>query len=62
MHIDIGAIFVICVIAGLCYWVNMMLNKVPVLNTVVSVIIVVVAVLLLMQSVGLIHSDISVHS
>ncbi len=60
MHIDLGNIFVICVIAGLCYYVNEMLNKVPLLKTVVTVIIVVVAVLLLLQSVGLINTNVSV--
>lgn len=54
MHISIVNIFVICVIAGLCWYVNEALNTVPVLKKVVSVIIIVVAVLCLLQSTGLI--------
>ncbi len=60
MHINIMAILVICVIAGLCWWVNQQLNTVPVLNKVVSVVIVVVAVLLLLQSMGLIGTNTTV--
>jgi hypothetical protein len=63
MHISIIGIFVICVVAGLCWYVNETLNTVPVLKKVVAVIIVVVAVLCLLQSVGVLgsyNSDISV--
>jgi hypothetical protein len=52
MHISIVSIFVICVIAGLCWYVNETLNAVPVLKKVVAVVIVVVAVLCLLQSMG----------
>lgn len=61
MHINFGEIFVICVIAGLCLYVNEMLNKVPVLKTVATVVIVVVSVLLLLQSVSLINTNIRVN-
>jgi predicted tellurium resistance membrane protein TerC len=60
MTINIMAILVICVIAGLCYWVNQQLNTTPVLNKVVAVIIVVVAVLLILQSMGLIGTNTTV--
>ena len=52
MHISIVGIFVICVVAGLCWYVNETLNSVPVLKKVVAVIIVVVAVICLLQSTG----------
>lgn len=57
MDINVTAILVICVLAGLAWYVNATLNTVPVLNKVVSVIIVVAAVLLLLQSMGLIGSN-----
>lgn len=57
MTIDIITILVICIIAGLAWYVNAALNTVPVLNKVVQVIIVVAAVLLLLQSLGLIGSS-----
>lgn len=60
MHINIISILVICVIAGLCYWVNQTLNTTPILNKVVSVIIVVVAVLLVLQSMGLVGTNTTV--
>lgn len=62
MHVQMGEIFLICVIACLCWYVNATLNTVAVLNKVVSVIIVVVGVLLLLQSLGLLHSGITVNS
>lgn len=62
MEINIVGIFVICILAGLAWYVNAALNAVPVLNKVVCVIIVVVAVLLLLQSMGLSGgTHISVH-
>lgn len=60
MHVDIMTIVVICIIAGLCYWVNEKLNAVPVVKTVVQVIIVVVAVLLILQSLNLVSSNITI--
>lgn len=62
MHVNITEILVICIIAALAWYVNATLNTVAVLNKVVSVIIVVVAVLLLLQSLGLLHSGITVNS
>lgn len=53
MRIDIWDIVVICILAGLSWWVNEKLNQIPILKTVLQVIIVVVAVLLLLQSLGL---------
>jgi predicted PurR-regulated permease PerM len=62
MDVNILQLVVICAIAWLCWWVNDMLNKVPILNTVIKVIIVVVAVLLVLQSLGLVSGGhISVH-
>jgi ethanolamine transporter EutH len=61
MDINIIQLVVILVIAGLCWWVNEMLNHIAVLNTVIKVIIVVAAVLLILQSLGLMHSNVSVH-
>jgi len=56
MDINLIALFVICVLAGLAWWVNEKLNTVPLLKTVVQVLIVVVAILLLLQNLGLIAS------
>lgn len=56
MNIDIIQIIVIIVFTGLSYWANDMLNKVPTLKQVVSVLIVVVAVLMLLQSLGIMGS------
>ena len=53
MTINVINIVVICVLAGLAWWVNDKLNTIPVLKTVVQVLVVVVAVLLLLQSLGL---------
>lgn len=61
MNVNIMEILVICVIAGLAWWANAKLNTVPVLSNVVQVVIVVVAVLLLLNSLGLMHSNTSVH-
>lgn len=60
MNIDIIQIIVICIFAGLAYWANDQLNKVPTLRTIVQVLIVVVAVLLLLQSLGISSSHIAV--
>ncbi len=60
MSINMGSILLICVLAGLAWYVNEALNTVPVLKKVVSVIIVVVAVLLLLQSMGLIETSTTV--
>jgi phosphoglycerol transferase MdoB-like AlkP superfamily enzyme len=54
MHIHVVELFLIIGLAGLAWWVNEMLDKVPVLNTVIKVLIVVVAILLVLQSLGLI--------
>lgn len=56
MDINVMSIIVILILAGLAWWVNVTLNTVPVLNKVVSVIIVVVAVILLLQSLGIMGS------
>lgn len=56
MDINIMGIIVVCILAGLAWYVNASLNTVPVLNKVVSVIIVVVAVLLVLQNCGLLGS------
>lgn len=61
MHVELTQILVICVVAGLCWYVNAMLNPVAVLNKVVSVVIVIVAVLLLLQSLGLMNSGVTVN-
>lgn len=62
MDINVIQLVVIIILAGLAWWANNMLNKIPVLKTVISVIIVVVAILLVLQSMGLIGgSHISVH-
>ena len=53
MDIDVIRIVVILIIAGLCWYANARLNKVPVLNEVVSVLIVVLSVLLLLSACGL---------
>jgi hypothetical protein len=60
MDVNIMQILVICIVAGLCWYVNSTLNPVPVLKKVVGVVIVVVAVLLLLQSLGIMHSNVSV--
>lgn len=57
MEINIIAIFVICILAGLAWYVNDNLNNVPILKKVIQVVIVVVAVLLLLQSLGLISGS-----
>jgi hypothetical protein len=57
MDINLIQIIVIIILAGLAWWANEMLNKIPVLKTVVSVIIVVVAVLCLLDSLGIYHSS-----
>lgn len=56
MEINVMQIIVIIVLAGLAYWANDMLNKVPTLKQVVSVLIVVVAVIMLLQSLGVMGS------
>lgn len=57
MSINIMQLIVIITLCGLAYWVNETLNKVPVMNTVIKVIIVVVGVLLVLQSCGLLASS-----
>lgn len=61
INIDVIQIIVIIVLSGLAYWANDMLNKVPTLKQVVSVLIVVVAVLMLLQSLDILHSNIHVN-
>ncbi len=56
MDINIIQLIVICILAALAWWVNATLNTVPMLNKIVSVLIVVVAVLLLLQSLGVMGS------
>jgi len=60
MNINIIAIVLIVIFAGLAWWVNETLNNIPVLKKIVSVIIVVVAVLLLIQSLGLIGGHVRI--
>ena len=60
MEINILAIVVIIVLAGLAWYCNEKLNSIPVLKNVVSVIIVVVSVLMLLQSTGLISGNSSI--
>lgn len=60
MQINIVQIIVIVVLAGLAWWANEMLNRIPVLKTVISVIIVVVAVIMLLQSCGMIGGGASI--
>jgi hypothetical protein len=50
MTINILQIVLIIVFASLAYWVNGMLNNVPKLKEIVSVLIVVVAVIMLLAS------------
>ena len=56
MDINIIQLIVIIILCGLAWWANDMLNKVPVLKTVISVIIVVVGVVLVLQSLGVMGS------
>jgi hypothetical protein len=56
MQINLIAILVIVILAGLCYYANNALNNVPVLKNVINVIIVVVSVLMILQSTGLLGS------
>lgn len=56
MDINVMGIIVVCILAGLAWWVNEALNTIPVLKKVIQVIIVVVAVLLVMQNCGLLGS------
>ena len=60
MQVNVIELVVICIFAGLAYWVNDKLNNVPMLKTVIQVIIVVVAVFLIMQSLGVINSHVRV--
>jgi small-conductance mechanosensitive channel len=55
VHIHVVNLAVICIIAGLAYWANDQLNRVPVLNNVIKVVIIVVAILLVLQSLGTIE-------
>jgi hypothetical protein len=57
MDIDIVRIIVILVIAGLCWYANNALNKVPVLVTVINVLIIVFSVLLVLNASGLMTSN-----
>lgn len=53
MEINVIQIAVIIILACLAWWVNATLNTVPILNKIISVIIVVVSVLLVLQACGL---------
>jgi len=57
MVINIIQIVVILIIAGLCWYANNALNKVPVLQNVVNVLIVVVSVLMLLSSLGVLPNS-----
>lgn len=64
MEINVIGIFLVIVFSCLAWYANASLNTVPVLNKIVSVLIVVVGVLLLLQNLGLMGSmntHISVH-
>lgn len=61
MDIKITAILIICVLACLAWYVNAALNTVPVLNKLVSVLIVVVSVILLLQACGLMGGGTHIH-
>lgn len=56
MEINVTQIIVIIVIAGLAYWANDQLNKVPFLVNLIRVLIVGVAILMLLQSCGIMGS------
>ena len=60
MEVNVIELVVICVFAGLAYWVNDKLNNVPMLKTVIQVVIVVVAVFMIMQSLGVINGHVRV--
>jgi hypothetical protein len=62
VDINILQLIVICIIAGLCWWANETLNTVPVLKKVIQVLIVVVAVLLVLNSLGVTHSNMYIHT
>ena len=59
MEINIMSILVICIVAGLAWWVNETLNNIPKLKQVIQVLIVVVSVLLVLQSLGIVNSGTS---
>ena len=61
MDINVIELIVIIILAGLAWWANDMLNKVPTLKTIVSVLIVVVSVLLVLQSLGITGNSGSFH-
>lgn len=60
MHINLQDVFLTIVIGCLCWYVNASLNTVPILNKIVSVVIVVVSVLFLLQYCGFHVMDVSV--
>ena len=53
MDIDIIAIVIIMIFAGLAWYANETLNKVPTLKQIVSVLIILIAVLYLFGALGL---------
>ena len=57
MTINIIGVIVICIIAALAWWANEKLNTVPVLKIILQVVIVVLAVLFLLQSFGVMNSN-----
>lgn len=63
MHINIREIVVICIVAGLFWWANDSLNRVPFLKQVIQVVIIVTSVLFLLQGLGLIDgTNVTVNS
>ena len=60
MHIEIGKLIVIVALAGVAWYANEKLNRVPVMKEVISVIIVVVAVILALGACGLMGSNASI--
>ncbi len=53
MDINILAIVVVIILAGLCWYANEQLNNIPVLKSIIRVLIVVLSVLMVMQNMGL---------
>ena len=55
MTIDVIGLLVIIVLAGLAWYANEQLNKIPTLKQIIAVLIIIVAVLLVLDSLGLYH-------
>lgn len=57
MEINIVAIIVILILAGVAWYANAKLNTIPILVNVVQVLIVVISVLMLLNACGLMGSS-----